>query len=843
LNKENTTKKHHLPPVGWSRIFLRLACLLPGAGLFSVSAGAQVPGEVATLVKNYCVDCHSGSKPKAGLNLATLKFDAAEPRTLAAWIRVHDKMADGEMPPPDEEQPSPDERRAALGTLHQTLRAASLAQQKAEGRVALRRINRTQHENTLNDLLGVSVKLGDVLPDDGSVAGFDNVSEGLDVSATHLVRYLQAADLALDAAIATRPPKKLVYRRTGKETPEKHAGFRELMDKFVRLDGERLNVYIGLPNHISIQSDEVPTTGRYRLKIIAQALNTGGRPLPLEVRITKTVHQPEGRTLATFDLPPDRPAVIELETVLHPQNGIRINGWTVPSEHQVRQQLKGQPLDEKYTGPGFAFELMELEGPLDEFPPSGHKRLFGDLPLKPASVVKAERAGQPRPEIRENRSDDDWRRDPLIPVSTDPRADGQRLLRDFLPRAMRRPVEDATLAYYVAFFQERLDKGYEFHTALRSTYKAILSSPHFFYFHEQPGPIDDHAIAARLSYFLWSSLPDDTLTSLAAKGELRKPAVLRAQVDRMLGDQRSQRFVENFTGQWLELRKINATTPDGNLYGEFDGFLFWSMPQETQLFFRKVLQHDRSVAEFVHSDWTMLNSRLAQHYGIDGVHGGEFRRVSLPPNSHRGGVLTHAVILKLTANGTTTSPILRGKWVLEKILGTPPAPPPPNVGAIEPDIRGATTIRQQLEKHKALVECASCHKHIDPPGFALESFDVIGGWREFYRASNPTKGGHVPLPNYPERKVWRGLDVEVGGTTPQGREFKDVDGYKALLLEDKEQLARNLARQLLVFATGADVQFADREIVKLIAARTRDRNYGLRSLVHEVVQSRLFLHK
>ena len=827
-------------------IWSALRALLTFSAVFPASAGAQVPGEVAALVKNYCVDCHSGKKPKAGLNLAALKFNAAEPSALAAWIRIHDRIADGEMPPPDEEQPSPAARRKTVGALQKTLHAASLAQQKTEGRVALRRINRTQHENTLNDLLGVSIKLGDLLPDDGSVAGFDNVSEGLDVSSTHLVRYQQAADLALDAAIATRPPKKLAYRRTGKET-EKHGQFPQLMDKFVRLDGGRLNVYIGLPGHISIQSDEVPTAGRYRLKVVAQALNAGGRPLPLRVIVEEpnpaANNRVDERTLATFDLPPDRPRVFELETLLHTQNVIRLNGWTLPSEHQVRDQLKGKPLDGTYSGPGFAFELMELEGPLGDFPPPSHKRLFGDLPLKAASVVKAERAGQPLPEIRENRNDDDWRRDPLIPVSTDPQADGQRLLRDFLPRAMRRPVDGKTLAYYVGFFQERLDKGYEFHTALRNTYKAILSSAHFFYFREQPGSLDDHAIASRLSYFLWSTLPDDTLTSLAAKGELRRPAVLRAQVERMLGDERSQRFIEDFTGQWLELRKINATTPDGNLYSEFDAFLFWSMPQETKLFFQEMLQHDRSVAEFVHSDWTMLNSRLAQHYGIDEVHGGELRRVALPPNAHRGGVLTHASILKLTANGTTTSPILRGKWVLEKILGTPPAPPPPNVGAIEPDIRGATTIRQQLEKHKTLAECATCHKHIDPPGFALESFDVIGGWREFYRASNSTKGGQVPLSNYPERKVWRGLDVEIGGTTPQGREFKNVDDYKALLLEDKEQLARNLARQLLVFATGAEVQFADREEVQAIATRTRERNYGLRSLVHEVVQSPAFLNK
>ncbi|MDA0591406.1 MAG: DUF1592 domain-containing protein [Planctomycetota bacterium] len=826
------------------KLSVTVIALLALGGVLSSPVNAQVPGEIAAIVKSHCVDCHGGDKPDAGLNLTQLKFDLADPRAFGTWVRIHDKIAAGEMPPPDAEQPTPDARRAVVGLLHQRLHAASLTYQKTEGRVALRRMNRTQHENTLNDLLGVSIKLDDVLPDDGSVAGFDNVSEGLDVSSTHLVRYLQAADLALDAAIATHPARKLAFRRTGKEMSEERGRFNQLMGKFVRLDGERLNVYIGLPNHISLQSPEIPMTGRYRLKVVTQSLNTGDRPLPLKIRVTETIHKPEGRTLATFDAPPDRAGVFEREVVLEKGNGIRVNSWELPHENTVRDKLNGKPLDGTYTGPGFAFELMELEGPLGEFPPPSHKQLFGDLPLKPTSVVKAERADTRLPEIRENRRDDEWQRDPLIPVSTDPRADGQRLIRDFLPRAMRRPVDDAMLAYYVGFFQERLESGYEFHSALRSTYRAILSSPHFFYFREQPGPLDDYAIASRLSYFLWSSLPDDELTALAAKGELRKPAVLRAQVDRMLGDKRSQRFVENFTGQWLELRKINATTPDGNLYREFDPFLFWSMPQETQLFFSEMLQHDRSVAEFVHSDWTMLNSRLAKHYGIDGVPGGELRRVSLPPNAHRGGVMTHASILKLTANGTTTSPILRGKWVLEKIIGTPPSPPPPNVGAIEPDIRGATTIRQQLDKHKALAECASCHKHIDPPGFALESFDVIGGWREFYRLSDHKLAkGHVPVPNYPEHQVWRGPDVEIGGTTPQGREFKNIDDYKVLLLEDKEQLARNLARQLLVFATGADVQFADREVVQLIAARTRERNYGLRSLVHEVVQSPTFLTK
>ena len=285
-------------------ILILLTARLSFSGVFPTPASAQVPGEVAAMVKKHCVDCHSGDKPEAGLNLVALKFETAEPRVFATWVRIHDQLASGEMPPADAEQPTTDERRMAVGTLHKTLHATSLAQQKTEGRVALRRMNRTQHENTLNDLLGVSIKLGDVLPDDGSVAGFDNVSEGLDVSSTHLVLYQEAADLALDAAMATRPAQKLAFRRTGKEMSEERGRFNQLMGKFVRLDGERLNVYIGLPNHISLQSPEIPMTGRYRLKVVTQSLNTGDRPLPLKIRVTETIHKPEGRTLATFDAPP-----------------------------------------------------------------------------------------------------------------------------------------------------------------------------------------------------------------------------------------------------------------------------------------------------------------------------------------------------------------------------------------------------------------------------------------------------------------------------------------------------------------------------------------------------------
>jgi hypothetical protein len=528
-------------------------------------------------------------------------------------------------------------------------------------------------------------------------------------------------------------------------------------------------------------------------------------------------------------------------------------GWSLPNFREFERRHKDLKLDaDPGPGlPGLAIHWIELEGPLDPWPPAGYRRLLEGVPLEPRSVARAIAAGQPRPELPARRPDRWWVHDPLVPASASPRQDAERLIRSFLPRAFRRPVDEELVRHYIAIVHAALDRGEPFEEAMIRGYKAALCSPHFLFFIEPVDPargthrteLDPHAIAVRLSYFLWSSSPDDELRRLADSGELRRPDVLRAQVERMLGDPRARRFTANFAGQWLDLRNINATSPDPQIYREFDDFLFWSMPRETERFFEEVLRADLPLTEFVHSDSTFLNERLARHYGIPGVSGGELRKVELPPDAHRGGVLTQASILKVTADGTRTSPVLRGKWVLERIVGEPPQPPPPDIPALEPDIRGATTIRQQLDKHRNTPACASCHRRIDPPGFALESFDVIGGWRDFYRASRPGRRGLVELANYPGVRVPRGLDVEVGGTTPEGRAFRTIDDYKRILLADPDRLARNLARKLLTYATGADIQFADREVVDALVARCRSQGYGFRSLLHEVVQSRVFLHK
>ena len=467
--------------------------------------------------------------------------------------------------------------------------------------------------------------------------------------------------------------------------------------------------------------------------------------------------------------------------------------------------------------------------------------MFGDLARAPRMPE-----GQKPPQNWETLPPNDghFTKWPLVAQSTDPKADADRLIRGFLPLAFRRPVAEDLASHYVLLVHGRLDKGEPFDAAMRAGCKAILCSPHFLTFVEAPGRLDDHGIAARLARLLWSSMPDEQLRAAAAKGSLATPEGLRSETERMLADPKSARFVRDFTDQWLDLRKFLDMKPD-DIYVEYDEMLTWSIPIESRRFFAQVLADDLPATDFFHSDWTILNARLAKHYGVDGVDGAEFRKVPLRPEHHRGGVITQASFLKMSTNASYTSPVKRGAWVLERILGTPPAAPPANVKAIEPDIRGATTIREQLTLHKTVETCASCHRTIDPPGFALENYDVIGGWRERYRVK---KGGdgieQRELPGFPGKKVLLAKPVEAGGETADGNAFRDVDAYKQIVLErDADQLARNMVEKLIVYATGAPIDFADRATVEQILRDTKPRRHGLRSLVHAVIQSPAFLQK
>jgi mono/diheme cytochrome c family protein len=816
------------------------AVLLVGAGVAETAAAAGATPQKS--FKTYCVDCHDDATATAGLSLESLAADYDNP----AWVRIHDRIKSGEMPPADAPQPSPEERAAAVASLAKKLTAAAATRQKAEGRVVLRRMNRREYEQTLHDLFGIAEPLAALLPEDTVVHGFDTTSSGLETSATHLLRYQAAAERALAAALPAGPVASTVTRWTGKEYLEKRLPVhRAGIDPFVRVDGDAIVLHAVLYGDNSMQAPAPLVPGRYRIRASVRLVNCDK---PMSVLIGKRVDRFQTEKLMHIidyqDVKPGETKILEAETDLKYSQGnqfVYFQGqlpWFGEFEKSRGDRGK-QPLEQDFAGPGLAIDWAELEGPLDAG--LGYRRMFGDLARMPR-VPEGQKPPQNWEKLPAN--DGHFTKWPLVAVSTDPKADADRLIRGFLPLAFRGPVAEDLAAHYVAVVHGRLDKGESFDEAMRAGYKAILCSPHFLTFIEPPGRLDDHAIAARLARFLWSSTPDEQLLAAAAKGSLSTPEGLRSQADRMLADPKSTRFVKDFTDQWLDLRKFLDMKPD-DIYAELDEMLTWSIPIESRRFFGRVLAEDLPATNFFHSDWTMLNGRLAQHYGVDGVEGAEFRKVSLEPKHHRGGVITQASFLKMSTNASYTSPVKRGAWVLERILGTPPAAPPPNVKVIEPDIRGATTIREQLTLHKNVEVCASCHRTIDPPGFALESYDVVGGWRERYRVKQGGDGiEQQELPGVRGKKVFVAKPVEAGGETADGKSFQDIDAYKQIVLaRDGDQLARNMAEKLIVYATGAPIDFADRATVEQILRDTKPRQHGLRSLVLAVIQSPAFLNK
>jgi hypothetical protein len=434
----------------------------------------------------------------------------------------------------------------------------------------------------------------------------------------------------------------------------------------------------------------------------------------------------------------------------------------------------------------------------------------------------------------------------IVDVATEkPRQDAERLLTNFMNRAYRRPVKKAERALFLEFFNDQYAKGFGFAKSMIATYTAVLTSPGFLFIEETPGKLDDYALATRLALFLWNSEPDDRLRELAHGGKLSNPSVLRSETERLLNDAKSRRFVEAFTDYWLDLREIDDNSPSTTLYNDYelDDPLKLAAVAETRLFVAELFRENLPARNLVDSNFTFVNERLARHYGIDGVEGTRLRKVSLDDDSVRGGLMTQASVLKVTANGTTTSPVLRGVWITERILGFE-TPPPPPVPAVEPDIRGAVTIRQQIESHRSDPSCATCHARMDPPGLALESFDVMGAWRDRYRAVNEKvaaeKGFGLDGQAF---EFHHALPVDPSGQLMDGRQFSDVRQLKSMLLEDEAQIARNLMKQLTIYATGAPVGFSDRQEVEEMLTSASADQYGVRSIVHEIVQSKLFQHK
>jgi len=806
--------------------------------LASTASAAPLP-PVSPFLEQHCTECHDGDVKKGGLDLTALSFKPEDRKNFDLWVKVYDRVSKGEMPPAKKPRPEAAEMKTFQAALKSPLRGYEVAQQTANGRTVLRRLNRTEYENTVHDLLGISLPLKHILPEDTPLHGFDTVAEGLRFSQLQIEKYLEAADAALDAAIVL---SKLPVGINQRYSYKNEQGIRKnldtppgtLSDKTNPKSGHRVMfrendkeviMFTTGDYLVGLKQCRLPGPGNYRIKVSGNAFQSEGEPLTLMIYSN---NYKQKRLLSYCELPPDKPREFEFTTRLDGTEHIVINC------DRVGRDKKGQNIYNvgaaEFQGTGLAMQWIEVEGPLSaEWPPASLKKALGDVPLT--------ELGDKQKKFR------DGKQLGYELAPTDVKQAIASGLNGFAARAFRRPLEQDEAAPYIALATQSLEAGSTFEDAMRVGLRAILTSPAFLLLEEHPGRLSDRALATRLAYFLTSSMPDEELMKVASAGQLSQPAVMKAQTERLLKGPKAATFVTNFVGQWLELRNIDATTPDTKLYPEYDMLLKLGMVTETEAFFSELLTNNLPVANLIQSDFAMLNNRLAEHYELPGIAGEQFRRVSLPKDSVRGGVLTQASVLKVTANGTVTSPVIRGAWVMKHLLGQPPPPPPGNVAGIEPDTRGSTTIREQLAKHRDSESCASCHRQIDPPGFALESFDVIGGFRENYRSNE--KGANVKR-KLNGQNIWQykeGLPVDASGELADGRKFQGITEFKKLLLDQQDQVMRALAGNLVTYGTGAGIQFADRDAIDAISKQAKADGSGLRTLVHAVVQSPLFLSK
>ena len=854
----------------------------------SAGVAFAAEGPAKKFFAQHCIECHDKDAKKGNLDLTSLKPDFADAENFARWVKVHDRIASGEMPPKKQARPPAQDTAAMVKSVRESLLAAEQAKLAGAGRTGLRRLTRAEYETTIRDLFDMpGIALQGNLPADGSAHGFDKNSDALDISHVNLAKYVEAAEHTLELATATRPTaptrqlRRISLMNAGGFVTHVVLNGDGVMLKNKQPDpdfppaGEWTHVDQGAHERLGIFTTNSSTglfrhedeslspyfiehvtvyPGRYRVRTSVFAFQWDkGKVLPARgteaARLSVVQLTGDGRggqhpsyVLGYYDAPSLESKEHELVTWLNHNEIIGFNVASLaPAANYAR---KGHAMS--FTGPGIACDWLDIEGPLhDVWPPVAHRVLFGELPLVEFDAKANPGVTPPaRKKVRQigagkNRPDPEpglW-----TVRSEQPLGDADKLLASFLPKAFRRPVEAGVRKDYVAKVGERLKAGDSFETAMRWAYRAALCSPDFLYLVEPVTKLDDHALASRLSYFLWNSTPDARLMELAANGKLRDAKTLRAEVERLLQDKKSERFVEDFLGQWLKLRAIAANDPDKKLYPEFNPYLQDSMVAETRAYFRELLEKNLDARHLVRSDFVMVNEKLAKHYGIAGVTGAQIRRVPLPTDCPRGGFLTQGAILKITANGTTTSPVPRGAFVMDRLFGQPPEPPPANVAAVEPDVRGATTIRELLDKHRNNATCASCHAKIDPPGFALESFDVIGGYRTRYRSigeGEPApRGGIDPFIGI---KFTLGPSVDASGALPDERKFADIREFQALAAADSTLLLKNLAQQLAVYATGRELAFSDRDQIAAVVAGTQKQGGGVRTLIHELTQSQLF---
>lgn len=816
----------------------------------ALHAAEKPPQSIATLIERNCADCHDAETKKGKLDLTALTFDLADPKGMERWVQVFDRVENGDMPPKSEDM-KPEDRKALLAALESSLHAASTAATAQNGRGPMRRLNRIEFEQNLRDLLALPyLDIRDMLPADRESHHFDKVASTLDISHVQLTGYLDAVESALRQAVvtSTAPPASKKTQVVGKQLgPRRTTGGVESL--FYARDGKGFDLDSknwaepketepdpgiefalfrspGWPYAVYPKNVIASATGEYRVRFSARSvlqtegflLQKGKRPVSMNFRSRKpTNHDIAEDVRATGGIIDVKPEGGVYETTVYLLAGQTIEygmlGLPVPQIDAPKPGQYRYPPFPEGGQPGIAFQWLEMEGPIApaSWPPASHRVLFDDL----GADVKSAKPG----------------------------GEAKRLLRRFIALAAREPVPEEAIPPFEKLVLDALQNGAPLAEALLAGYQAFLCSNLFLYLRE-PIAADDHfAIANRLSHFLSDSRPDAALTTLAAQKKLRDPATLRTETDRLISSAGFERFVNHFTDCWLNLRELRRDDPDIRLYPEYrlDDYLIESMGMETRAFFTAMLRDNLPAASLIKSEFALVNDRLARHYGLPEVTGSALRRIDLPKDSAYGGLITQGSILKVSANGTSTSPVLRGVWIMDRLIGQHPPPPPPGIPAVEPDIRGAKTIRELIAQHTKSKTCATCHAKFDPVGLALENFDILGAWRTRYRGTSDgeritgiDRAGH-------DFAFTLAGKVDASGQLADGRQFASIHDLKALFAANSRQLAGNLLHQFTLYATGTPVQFSDRRDIEAMLDACAQDGYRVRDLVHALVQSRIFL--
>tara|TARA_R110002049_G_scaffold2750_8_gene22216 strand:- start:153876 stop:156506 length:2631 start_codon:yes stop_codon:yes gene_type:complete len=842
---------------------------------------------VEPFLREHCFACHDERQSLAGFRIDQLSNDFSVPGVADHWLEVMDQLNLGNMPPEDEPRPDSDRIFAVAKWIAGELEDARRRARAGDGQSPMRRLNRDEYANTIRDLLLIDRQhlhaIIEELPGDGRAEGFDRLGAGLFFDQTQIDRMLQAAKTIAELAIVD-PSQGPSVRNTRFEAENPKAdgmGIREperkTRNRFVvtkpqhrvdtgplGYDYDRQGVTFVQGNEVYRQGftmgrvsrtkidDLVTEDGYYRIRIRCGA-DRGTRDEPIRLMLGYHFGTPLEQTVM-LDVAGslDEPQVVETEMFLRRGSDDQRRSLTLVYNDlpryiqssdeaaefnrsirgtisdlreanlagrdaeaellsarlaELRAKAKAWQGPARQINPDFRdvrpprlyVDWMELEGPLQEhWPPLSHQRIFFD---------------------GDDRQGLDYVRE---------------MVQRFLPLAFRRPVSETEVDRVVQFIEPELAATGDIYAAMRLGLQRILTSPGFLFLQsnrdtDHPQQLSPHELASRLSYFLWSSMPDHELLDLADQDKLRDPKVLHQQVDRMLADTKSRALVENFVGQWLSVREFGSVMP-ATQYREYDDELEAASKQEAYEFFAEILRSDLPITTLLDSDFVMVNERLATHYGIEGVTGEAFRKVTIRPEHHRGGVLGMAGLMTLLSDGTRTLPVRRAAWIVTQFFNDPPPPPPPNAGEVQPNTAGEKlTVRQRLERHRDDPTCASCHRTLDPYGLALENYDAIGMWREVQNGEG-FRGRNLP-------------PLDVSGTLPSGRRFETLQQFKDSLLAEKDRFAEAFTQRLLTYAWCRPVGFADVETTARLTASLASNDYRIQSVIHAIVADPTFQRK